>query len=72
MDTAAVFTAFLQRLNLNQARQRTAITTNLASTFNELCDMTEKDVDTFISNNNTRNRTVAASPPFYRRYQINY
>ena len=59
MDDPAVFTAFLTRLNLNVIRQRNAVTTHLASTFQDFALLTNHDIDNFVTNTATRNRTVA-------------
>ena len=58
MDDPAVFTAFITRLNLTVIRQRNAVTTHLASTFQDFALLTDKDIDNFVTNTANRNRTV--------------
>ena len=58
MDDSAVFTAFITRLNLTVIRQRNAVTTHLASTFQDFALLTDKDIDNFVTNTANRNRTV--------------
>ena len=59
MDDPAVFTAFLVRLNLTIIRQRNAVTTHLASTFQDFAVITDREIDTFVTNTSARNRNVA-------------
>ena len=59
MDDPAIFLAFLVRLPLPVQRQRTAITTHLATTFSDLTSLTEKDIDSFVTNTGIRNRSLA-------------